>query len=116
MKKIVFLNPESSDKPYLGVLIKQNTKINEAFTQKYGSITPKVLFWIFGLFTWLFILNLGIGIFNLIPIGPIDGGRMMQVALHGIFKEEKKANKVWKSISIFFFLLVIANFVIVFIK
>ena len=109
-------NPEDKDKPYLGVLIQQNTKINETFTQKYGSIAPKVLFWIFGLFSWLFILNLGIGIFNLIPIGPIDGGRMMQVALHGIFKEEKRANKVWKSISIFFFLLVIANFVIVFIK
>jgi len=108
-------DPGNKSKPYLGVLIQQNTKIKESFTRKYGSIIPKVLFWFFGLLSWLFILNLGIGLFNLIPIGPIDGGRMMHVTLQKFFEKEK-ANKIWKNISILFLLLVITNFVIVFVK
>ncbi|MAG08414.1 hypothetical protein CMO89_03000 [Candidatus Woesearchaeota archaeon] len=108
-------DPKNESKPYLGVYIRDNIKIKESFIQKYGSITPKVLFWFFGLLSWLFILNLGIGIFNLIPIGPIDGGRMMHVTLEKFFEKEK-AKKIWKSISFLFLMLVITNFVIVFIK
>ncbi|MFH1294928.1 MAG: M50 family metallopeptidase [Candidatus Aenigmatarchaeota archaeon] len=46
-----------------------------------------------GLFQWLFIINLGVGSVNLLPIGPLDGGRMWQL----VFKRLSK--KRWKFIA-----------------
>jgi len=36
---------------------------------------------------------MGIGLFNLVPLGPIDGGRMLQVVLQK-FSKNKKGNEV----------------------
>ena len=33
-------------------------------------------------------LNFGIGLFNLVPVGPIDGGRMFQLAMYKLFGKE----------------------------
>jgi len=68
---------------------------------------PNVILWLAGLLNWLIILNLGIGLFNLIPIGPIDGGRMMHLVLLKVFKNGEKANRVWHSISLVFLLIVL---------
>ena len=57
---------------------------------------------------WLYILNLGIGLFNLLPLGPVDGGRMLQTALLRFFSE-KRANAIWKNVSIFFLMVIIFN-------
>jgi membrane-associated protease RseP (regulator of RpoE activity) len=57
-----------------------------------------VILWFKGLLFWLALLNLGVGLFNLVPIGPIDGGRMFQIALEKVLKQ-KKAVKVWKAVS-----------------
>lgn len=34
-----------------------------------------------GLFLFMFIINLGVGLVNMLPLGPLDGGRMWDVAL-----------------------------------
>ena len=65
---------------------------------------------------WLFVLNLGIGLFNLVPLGPIDGGRMLQLAMHKIFRNEKKGDKAWKYISMLFLALILANIMFAFFK
>lgn len=108
-------NPEDENKAYLGVYVQQNTKINGEFTKKYGNFAPKAIIWILGLLYWLYVLNLGIGLFNLAPMGPLDGGRMLLVTLQQ-FMEEKKAVKIWKNIGFFFLALVLINIAFAFIR
>ncbi len=55
--------------------------------------------WLVGLVFWLFVLNLGVGLFNLIPLGPIDGGRMLHTTLEH-FVHHKHAKRVWHTISV----------------
>ena len=74
-----------------------------------------IIIWLMGLLYWLYVLNLGIGLFNLAPMGPLDGGRMLLVALQQ-FLEEKKAIKYWKNIGIFFLALVLINILFAFVR
>ncbi len=71
--------------------------------------------WLIGLFYWLYLLNIGIGIFNLVPVGPIDGGRMAQLIFHKIFSKEK-GNKIFGYVSAFFLFIIIANLLVGFAK
>jgi len=108
-------NPDDKNVGFLGVSLQQELKVKDSFKTRYGSIIPNIFLWIVGLFRWLIILNLGIGLFNLVPIGPLDGGRMMQLALRKYFNE-KKADKYWHHISMVFLFLVIVNIAFAFIK
>lgn len=108
-------NPQNKSRAYLGVYVQQNTKIKQSFTEKYGRFTPMIIIWVMGLLYWLYVLNLGIGLFNLAPMGPLDGGRMLLVALQQFFNE-KKAIKYWKNIGIFFLALVLINILFAFIR
>ncbi len=108
-------NPENKSRSYLGVYVQQNTKIKPSFIKRYGKVTPQIIIWLIGLLYWLYVLNLGIGLFNLAPMGPLDGGRMLLVALQQFFKQEK-AIKYWKNIGIFFLALVLVNILFAFVR
>jgi len=108
-------NPENESAAYMGAFLEQNTKINENIKSIYGEFLPNSLVWIYGLLIILFILNLGIGLFNLVPIGPLDGGRMLQLPLHKYFGQEK-GNKVLGYIGMFFLIIVFVNIVAAFVK
>jgi len=108
------LQPESK-KPYLGVFVMQKTKIKESFSSRYSKITADFILWFAGLFLWLYILNLGIGLFNLVPIPVCDGGRMLQIALMR-FMSQEKADKIWKNVGVFFIALILINLVLGFVK
>ena len=108
-------NPEDENLAYLGVYVQQESNVKGSFKEKYGNFIPAAIIWVAGLFRWLIILNLGIGLFNLVPIGPLDGGRMLQLVLHR-FVERKKADKVWYYVSMVFLLIVVANIGASFIK
>ncbi len=112
---ILAKNPEKEDSSYLGVYVQQDSQVKNSFKERYGNFIPAVITWIVGLFYWLWLLNLGIGLFNLVPIGPLDGGRMLQLALHNAFNK-KKADKIWHYISMIFLIIVIANIGFAFIK
>lgn len=101
-------NPEFKERGYLGVSVSQSSDVKKEFAGKYGKIFPAVILWFVGLMYWLYLLNLGIGLFNLVPVGPIDGGRMVHTVLLKYFDKEK-ADKYWKIISVFFLLLIIVN-------
>ncbi|BBL45817.1 peptidase M50 [Nanobdella aerobiophila] len=60
------------------------------------------------LLLWLFIINLGLGIGNMIPIYPLDGGRALKALLEAKF-EEKKAKKIMNIISIIIVILILYN-------
>lgn len=106
-------NPDNKSRGYLGILLIQNQEIKENILQKYGKILPDIFIWFIGLFYWLYVLNLGIGLFNLVPLGPIDGGRMLQLLMHKLFKK-KKGDKVWKAISFIFLSLIVINILFAF--
>ncbi|MBU4283625.1 MAG: M50 family metallopeptidase, partial [Nanoarchaeota archaeon] len=90
-------SPDNESRGYLGIYLTQNQEIKENILQKYGKILPDILLWISGLFYCLLILNLGIGLFNLVPLGPIlDGGRMLQLLMHKLFKK-KIGDRIWKA-------------------
>lgn len=108
-------SPTNASKAYLGVFVQQSTKIKQSFIERYGNFTPKAIMWLMGLFYWLYVLNLGIGLFNLAPMGPLDGGRMLLVTLQN-YMEEKKAIKYWKNIGLFFLALVLINILFSFIR
>ncbi len=91
---------------------------------KYSTDLPPDTFWAFkiiywlmggptqrGFLFWLFQLNVGIGLINLLPLGPVDGGRMLQIVLKRLFPKKKGKKDigavVWKLISLFFFAIVL---------
>jgi membrane-associated protease RseP (regulator of RpoE activity) len=101
-------HPEEEGSGYLGVQIQQHTSISTAFTDKYGTFSATAILWFLQLLYWLYLLNLGIGLFNLAPMGPLDGGRMLLCTLEK-YLEKKRARRYWKNIGFFFFVLVVFN-------
>ena len=108
-------SPKNSSMPYLGLYLKQNTKIKPGFIERYGRFAPPVILWLIGLIIWLYALNLGIGLFNLLPIPMTDGGRMLQLALEK-FLQREKAFKIWKFVAMLFIVLILVNLGAGFIK
>ncbi len=87
-------NPQAKSKAYLGVQFRPNMPMWE---------------WhLINLFSWIVQLNLGIGIINLLPLGPIDGGKMLSAALRR-FINEKKALKIFSTVSMISLFLLLAN-------
>jgi len=105
-------NPQNETQGYMGIYLRQKVGINESFEGKYSKPFTGFILWIIGgpgkpgLLYWLYFLSLGIGLFNLVPIGPIDGGRMFHLALRRFFKKER-AFKIWKYMSGFFLALIL---------
>ena len=108
-------NPQNESMAYIGAYLEQDTKINDKIKINYGEFLPNALIWIYGLFVILFVLNFGIGLFNLVPIGPLDGGRMLQLVLHRLFDKEK-GDKYWHYIGMFFLVLIFINIAAGFVK
>jgi len=98
-------NPETK-KAWLGVFVEQ--------PQTNTSVLASILIWVKDLFWWLFLLSLGVGLFNLVPVGPIDGGRMLLCALQKI-THDTHANKIWKSVSLLILGILLTNVAVAFI-
>lgn len=97
-------NPKNESKGYLGVYITPH-KIE----YKKG-IFVKPLFWLRSAISWIFFANLFVALFNLLPLGPVDGGRMFYLALLHFTKNKKKSKKIWSFVSILCLLLILINF------
>lgn len=108
-------NPENESLAYIGAYLEQSTKIKDNIKAGYGEFLPNALIWVYGLFVILIVLNFGIGLFNLVPIGPLDGGRMLQLVLHKIFDKEK-GNRIFYYVGMFFLLIIFVNIAVGFIR
>ena len=82
---------------YLGVV---PSSIKSDFKEGQENL-GKVLSWVSLLFYWLFTINLAVGMFNMLPLGPIDGGKMFLIVSNSVVKNEKKARKIWMFVSFF---------------
>lgn len=70
-------NPNNDSRGFFGI---QANKHFELVNDSLGSL-PWILFELIELFQWVAMLNLGIGLFNLLPIKPLDGGYILEILL-----------------------------------
>jgi membrane-associated protease RseP (regulator of RpoE activity) len=102
-------NPENSSQPYLGIYL--NHHVEGRGGTANGKVFSAVYFWFFGnpydlrfnqslgMLGWVFIISLGIGIVNLLPLGPMDGGRMYLLVLQKYLRK-KTARGVWTATTL----------------
>lgn len=117
VEKTVVLTEHPSDatKGYLGVQFDTETVYDPAAVERYGATWTAVLYFLVSLTIWIFLLSLGIGLFNLIPLGPIDGGRMFKLALERLTGSDENGTRIWKAVSFAILGMVIVNLVIGFV-
>jgi len=95
---------EQEGKTHMGVRILQNVEVVQGTNMLFFNG-----FFIFGeLLFWIYLLSLGIGLANLLPLGPIDGGRMIHATFSKHFGEEKGL-KIWAKISIILLVVLLIN-------
>ena len=99
---------ELNDRTIMGVSVTPKEFILKEPYTNYPFLKP-LYFWIQTLFFWLFTISVGVGLFNLLPLGPVDGGKMFYVAMKKVFKEEKKAAKAFALVSFISLALIIIN-------
>jgi membrane-associated protease RseP (regulator of RpoE activity) len=64
---------------------------------------------------WMFVLNLGVGLFNMLPAVPFDGGYMMQAILERKTSQEK-AKRVVRILSYAIFVLILMSMLPAFLR
>ncbi len=84
--------PGNTSQAYLGIQPELLLAPNNSAWWYVAS--EKVLSWLSWLFLWVYILSLGIGLANLLPITITDGGRMFQEAATRLWGKER-GTKVW---------------------
>jgi len=104
-------NNENSSKGFIGIIFKTEVNIEpkKSLVDKYGAFVAGIPLWFLMLANWIIIINVGVGLFNLLPLGPVDGGKMFYSAMLGIFKNEKIARGLFNAITIFCIALIIIN-------
>ncbi|MDD5253895.1 MAG: M50 family metallopeptidase [Candidatus Nanoarchaeia archaeon] len=95
-------SPKDPAVGYLGLTVDMIYPTHSSFFKGF-------LVWIRMLFYWLFVASVGVGLFNLLPLGPVDGGKMLYTALLGVTKKEKLSRKIWLGFSSVCLLLIIIN-------
>ncbi len=102
-------HPDNPSQAYLGI---QSIRNEFDIKGKYSTGIWKPIYfivdWTAGLLRWLFLLSFGIGLFNLLPLPIVDGGRMAQVFLHKL-RGAEKGEKWYRHISAFFLIVLLLN-------
>ena len=95
---LVTVSSPDRDNGYLGVSVSP-----EKMVFKEGLwYWPQIISWFGVLISWIILANVGVGLFNLLPLGPVDGGRMFFLMSMILFKnDEAKAKRLWLIVSFF---------------
>ena len=88
----------------MGVKLEDEARVRERVNAPPWALSA--FEWLSVLVFYLYLLNLGIGLFNLLPLGPVDGGRMLLVGLGHYFTKEK-AERIWGRVSLFYLILLL---------
>ncbi len=71
-----------------------------------GSFMFNVFAWLVGLINLTFGLSIGIGLANMIPAGPLDGGKMLHLVLSSV-RGEKNAGRLFIQVSLFILVVIL---------
>ncbi|MBI2109756.1 site-2 protease family protein [Candidatus Woesearchaeota archaeon] len=100
------VNPDDSSRGFIGI---KDIKVNNSPKPNVNVDYAKFISWINLLVFWLVVVSFGIGLANLLPLGPFDGGKMFYVAMLAIFKDKKKAAAIFGFATLFCLFLLIIN-------
>jgi len=123
-------NPENKSRAFLGIGIIGAGRgffwgIRDIFMFKSQSTyyKPKIeglsdfTMFIYNLLWWIVLINFGVGLFNMLPVGIFDGGQVFYLTVLGITKSEKIAKKAFSiatKIILLMFLLLVAFWIFAF--
>lgn len=99
-------NPNNASLGYFGI---QVSKHYELRNNMFGDL-PWIYFMLLELFQWVFTLNLGIGMFNLLPLKPLDGGHMLEILL-SYRLDENHYKPIVTSISVIMVMIIVFSLV-----
>jgi len=102
-------NPENESLPYFGIMGLENNLVLED-NWKFLDPVDGIFDWLQLLLMWLFMISIGIGLFNLLPLGPVDGGRMLH-SLALVFFSAKVSKKILLFFSLVCLALIIINMI-----
>lgn len=88
-------HPQNASTPYIGVG-KMRTVLRPIDSAHAAAFY--ILDFLRDLFFWIYVLSFGIGLANLLPLGPVDGGRMIHVWSTKLFGK-KRGVKIWARIT-----------------
>jgi membrane-associated protease RseP (regulator of RpoE activity) len=96
-------DPDNENEGFIGIIgIIQVNDIRDEYKEYSG-----VIDFTGGLLLFIFLINFGVGAANLMPIGPLDGGRMWRIALRRIIP--KRSEKVFRGLSYLTLFLLLFN-------
>lgn len=102
-------NPDNPKKALLGIQnIRNEFDLKDTYQAGFWNMVYVIVNWITGFLRWLFLLSIGIGLFNLLPLPIVDGGRMAQVFLHKL-KGPERGERLYHKVSLFFLLILLLN-------
>lgn len=88
-------HPQDENKGYLGIIgARTEFEVKETIPFWLYKLTNGFTQFIF----WIILLSIGLGAFNLLPLGPVDGGQMIRLSLRRIHGE-KKGKIIWAKIG-----------------
>jgi len=109
-------NPKDNSKAYLGIasIPKDQSIASFMSPKKYSTYyttrwNEDFVVFVFDLIFWIMFINLMVALFNMLPLGILDGGRFFYLTVEGISKSSIIAKKLFKFITyliLFGFLLV----------
>src|SRR3989344_5353797 len=105
-------NKENASKGYIGISFKPEADIvpKKELVDRYGKFVAEIPLRLMMLVNWAIIINIGVGLFNLLPLGPVDGGKMFYTLMLGVFKNnESRAKKAYVVATVFCIALIIIN-------
>ncbi|MFC1801645.1 site-2 protease family protein [Nanoarchaeota archaeon] len=106
-------NPTDPEKPFMGIEgISNKLEVKEKYATGYLSVYQKIMQWLTSFFMWLFVLSLGIGLFNLLPLPIVDGGRMLKTTITQVSKRKDRVDKRFNMIALLFLLVLVLTLLI----
>ena len=111
---------EKDGKAFLGVAILEYNRGLTGFFYKIFTFfkDPSTYYtagnfsmFIYNLLWWIVLINLSVGLVNMLPLGIFDGGRVFYLTILAITKKEKKARLALKLVTILLLLLLLVSMV-----
>ncbi|MFC1685987.1 site-2 protease family protein [Nanoarchaeota archaeon] len=86
------------------------------YEPKGNSTNGSIIVFIYNLLYWIMIVNFFVMLFNMLPVGIVDGGRFFYLTALGITKSKKKAFALFKLMTWFIILIFVGLMSIWFVK